>query len=84
MKKSVYIISSIEITVGAFILAICSTIKDIFSHLELGKRIIQAGSDAVVVDKLSLPAATAIAVLLIVAGLGQMALSVIKNNKEKS
>ena len=78
MKKSVYIMSSIEIIVGAFILAICSIIKDVFIHLDLGKRIYQSGIDAMITSRISFSVATTIAVLLIIIGILQLAIWVIK------
>jgi len=79
VKKSVYIMSSIEIIVGAFILVICSIIKDVFIHLDLGKRIYQSGIDAMVTSRISFPVATTIAVLLIIVGVVQLIVSIIKN-----
>ena len=79
MKKSVYIMSSIEIIVGAVILAICSIIREVFIHLDLGKRIYQSGIDAMITSRISFSVATTIAVLLIIAGVVQMIISAIKN-----
>ncbi len=78
MKKTVYIIGSIEIVVGAFILSICSIIKNIFSFLELGKKIYHTGVDTVTIAEVSFPFATVISILLIIVGIGQIIISLIK------
>ena len=78
MKKTVYLISSIEIVVGAFILSICSIIKNIFSFLELGKKIYHTGVDTVTITEVSFPFATVISILLIIVGIGQIIISLSK------
>ena len=78
MKKAVYIISSIEIVVGAFVLGICSIIKNIFAFLELGKKIYHTGADTVTITEISFPFATVISILLIIVGSGQIIISLIK------
>lgn len=78
MKKTVYIISSIEMVVGVFILSICSIIKNIFSFLELGKKIYHTGVDTVTIAEVSFPFATVLAILLIIMGIGQIIVSLIK------
>lgn len=80
MKKSIiYIMSSIEIVIGAFILSICSIIKNTLPIL--GRVAYQAaavGSYSPRDYNVLFALATTIAVLLIIVGIGQLALSVIK------
>ena len=82
MKKSVYIMSSIEIIVGAVILAICSIVKTTLPVLgRVAYQAAAAGSYSPMSYDTSFSFANTIAVLLIIVGIGQMVLAVIKNNK---
>lgn len=80
MKKSVYIMSSIEIIIGAIILSQCSIIKIVLP--ELGRVVYQAaaaGSYSPMLYKVSFPLATFFGVGLIAAGVVQMIISALKN-----
>lgn len=83
MKKTfIYIMSSVEIVVGAFILSLCSIIKNSLPILgRVAYQAAAAGSYSPRDYSTSFPLATTIAVLLIIVGVGQMMLAVIKNNK---
>ena len=79
MKKSVYIMSSIEIIIGAFILSICSIVKNTLPVLgRVAYQAAAAGSYSPRDYNVSFALATTIAVLLIVIGIGQFVISVIK------
>ena len=79
MKKSVYIMSSIEIIVGAFILSICSIVKNTLPVLgRVAYQAAAAGSYNPRDYNVSFALATTIAVLLIIVGIGQFVMSVIK------
>ena len=80
MKKSfIYIMSSVEIVIGAFILSLCSIIKNSLPILgRVAYQSAAAGSYNPSDYTASFPLATTIAVLLIVVGIEQLALSIIK------
>ena len=80
MKKAVYIMSRIELIVGALILSQCSIIKIVIP--ELGRVAYQAaatGSYDPMLYRVSFPLATFIAIALIIAGVVQLLITVIKN-----
>lgn len=82
MEKTVYIMSSIEIIVGAIILSICSIVKNTLPILgRVAYQSAAAGSYSPLSYDVSFTLANTIAVLLILVGFAQMALSVIKKNK---
>ena len=79
MKKAVYIMSSIEIIIGAFILSQCSILKIVLP--ELGRVAYQAaaaGSYSALDYKVSFSLANTLAVILIVMGIIQMLLALMK------
>ena len=79
MKKSVYIMSSIEIIIGAFILSLCSIVKNALPVLgRVAYQAAAAGSYDPRNYTVSFTLATTLAVLLIVIGIGQFVISVIK------
>jgi len=79
MKKSVYIMSSIEIIVGAVILAICSIVKNTLPVLgRVAYQAAAAGSYSPLSYDVSFTLANTIAVLLILVGILQLVISVIK------
>ena len=79
MKKSVYIMSSIEIIVGTFIISICSILKNTLPVLgRVAYQAAAAGSYSPRDYNVSFAFATTIAVLLIVIGIGQIVISIIK------
>ena len=80
MKKSIiYIMSSIEIVIGAFILSICSIVKNTLPILgRVAYQAADAGSYSPRDYNVSFALATTIAVLLIIVGIGQLAISTIK------
>ena len=79
MKKSVYIMSSIEVIIGAFILSICSIVKNTLPVLgRVAYQAAAAGSYSPRDYNVSFTLATTLAVLLIVIGIGQFVISVIK------
>lgn len=81
MKKSVYIMSSIEIIVGAFILSICSIVKSTLPVLgRVAYQAAAAGSYSPTDYKVSFALATTIAVLLIIVGILQFVIAVIKKS----
>lgn len=82
MKQSVYIMSSVEMLVGALILSITSIIKNVLPVLgRVAYQAAAAGSYSSMDYKTSFAFANTIAVLLIIVGVGQMVLAIIKNNK---
>ena len=82
MKQSVYIMSSVEMVVGALILSITSIIKNVLPVLgRVAYQAAAAGSYSSMDYKTSFAFANTIAVLLIIVGVGQMVLAIIKNNK---
>lgn len=84
MKKSVYIMSSIEIIVGAFILSLCSTVKNTLPILgRVAYQAAAAGSYIPSDYDVSFTLANTIAVLLIIVGVGQFVVSIIKNKGRK-
>ena len=79
MKQSVYIMSSVEIVIGALILSITSIIKNVLPVLgRVAYQSAAAGSYNPSDYTASFPLATTIAVLLIIVGIGQLVISVIK------
>ena len=80
MKKSIiYIMSSIEIVIGAFILSICSIVKNTLPILgRVAYQAAAAGSYSPRDYNVPFALATTIAVLLIIVGIGQLAISIIK------
>lgn len=79
MKKSVYIMSSVEIVIGALILSITSIIKNVLPVLgRVAYQAAAAGSYSPRDYNVSFAFATTIAVLLIIVGIGQLIISVIK------
>lgn len=79
MKQSVYIMSSVEIVIGALILSITSIIKNVLPVLgRVAYQAAAAGSYSPRDYNVSFALATTIAVLLIVIGIGQFVISVIK------
>ena len=79
MKKSVYIMSSIEIIAGAVILAICSIVKTTLPVLgRVAYQAAAAGSYSPLSYDVSFTFANMIAVLLIIVGILQLAIAVIK------
>lgn len=80
MKKTfIYIMSSVEIVVGAFILSLCSIIKNSLPILgRVAYQAAAAGSYSPREYTASFPLATTFAVLLIIVGIGQLAISIIK------
>ena len=79
MKKTVFIMSSIEIIVGAVILAICSIVKTTLPVLgRVAYQAAASGSYSPLSYDVSFTFASAIAVLLIVVGILQLVISVIK------
>ena len=79
MKKTVYIMSSIEIIVGAFILSLCEIVKNTLPVLgRVAYQAAAAGSYTPNDYKVSFALATTLAVLLIIVGIAQFVLSIIK------
>ena len=80
MKKSIYIMGSIEIILGALLLSIISIIKNVLPILgRVAYQVAVKGSYSSDNYIISVPIATVIAVLLILVGIVQMIYSIVKN-----
>lgn len=82
MKKSFYIMGSIEIIVGAFILSLCSIVKNTLPILgRVAYQAAAAGSYSPMDYSVSFSHANFLGIALIILGLIQIIFSIIGNKK---